>query len=327
MRALAKSTCGAYRPLSTMDWGGRMKLLIAVLVLLAFPAAALARKAHANTPRTLVVSGSTSKASDWLPEGKPQLGDTLTIPAGKTGVVKTELHAGNITVEGELTGPASIESSGTVTFDHPVGWHEMLINTGLDLLNAGGTELATVESAAGSIISLQAPLSVRGDLEWQKSTFDTNGYAVHVGGDLYPLQEAYSAFGSSTLTAGEFLDYPPSTHHTFQFSEAATVRVTWCNTTFKGAQWYYAAVELAGCESTFSGDSYDTDLLGLDSPVVTVEDGQTITTDLITSNATEAHPVRVQAGTILGGPGGEATIDCDGCALPPYVELVGVTLG
>jgi hypothetical protein len=295
----------------------RRALLTACLFL------ALGSSAHA-TSRTLVVSGSTSKASDWLPEGKPQLGDDLTIPVGKEGVVKTPLRAGDLTVEGELGGSSSIEVNGSVTFVHPVAWHETLTSIGLDELQTAGSELATVN--IHGIVNLQGPLNVRA-LIWEGSTFDTNSYPVNVAGLAYPLPHSSSSYGTSTVTAGQWLDYPAGhPNDVLQVSSEATFLIGYghCETTFKGAGWYYGVVGLGASCSTFSGDSYRTDELRLDSPVVTVEDGQTVEAEALTSNATAAHPVRVQAGTILGGPGGEATIDCDGCAVPPFVELVGV---
>jgi len=303
----------------------RVRKLGLVLLVLVFPSGALAAKPHA-VARTLVVSGPVDKAGDWSPEGKPGPGDDLTVPAGKTAEVRARLQAGSLLVEGELTGNQTIEASGSVTFDHQVGWHETLISTGIDQLNLGGTTVASVVDHG--IISLRGPLSVSGNLEWENSSLDTNGWPVSVRGIAYPLEGSYSGYGDSTVTAGEWLDYhfeQEPNEWVYQLSEEATVIVDGSVTTFKGGGWYYGNVTLAGRISTFSGDSYGVDgTLALDSPVVTIEDGQAVDVEgLITSDATAAHPVRVQAGTILGGPGGQASIEYAG-SLPPYVELVGV---
>ena len=273
---------------------------------------------------TFTGSGSWGNAGNWS-EGRPHLGTPVLIPAGKSAVLKANAQAGSIVVEGELSGCCTIETNGSVSFSHPLAWHGAVNSVGVDQLRLGGTTLETVN--VQGIVSLREPITLTAGMIWHGS-LDTNGYAMNVKGITYPLEESYSDYSTSTVTTDEWLDYPHEPSEDVweeQFSEHATVIVNRsAPCTFKGAEWYYGRVDLACGTSVFSGDSYRTDLLELNSPEVRVEAGQTITTDVLTSNATAEHPVRVSAGHILTGEGGEATIDCGGCAVPAYVELVGV---
>lgn len=286
-----------------------MRLLFAVVAFaFAFPAHAQAES------KVLSASGNFNKGSNWTPAGKPGLNDRLTVPVGKTAELGSTGKAGDLVVEGNLTGSGVLEENGSLTLASKVDWTGSLRNVGPDYLSSGGNRISSIQNPG--LLRLTEDLYV-GSMEW-KGIVNLEGHDLRVDGLAYPLEESSSGYEGSRVTVGEWIVYPFELFEdkwTFQSSYTADFIVT--GGLFKGAGWTYGSLTFEDPATTASGDSYEVEgTMTVDSAEVLFEPGQT-----------------VQAGALVFGPGEHvlrssgvgATVEC-GCVVPPGVVLEGVTV-
>lgn len=301
-----------------------MRLIALTLALLAFPAAAAAKRAHAATD-TLIMSGLAGKNSNWS-NGRPGLGTEVLIPAGKEAIVKTPQEWGSTTVEGRVAGPSSLKVQGSLHVTHEATGAEWdldgpLAMTGYGTVAMGGEPVYYF--APEGYERLTEPLQAASIFTGSHAILATEGQPVTVEGEFYQTIGSDLLFGSSTVTAGFWDSY--GNYGVLEASEATVVvdgliGGSFADTLECESSDVYGAVSIGGIAPVSRGSCKVLGALTFASSVVQIEGGNTIEAGSIATTG----PTRVEAvGNRAGEPRGEATIVC-GCAVPANVELVGV---